>query len=801
MNLIWQDYVDLVLLVVNVEVDFVGPQCIWPSFNGVQLFYLQLAVPFILIFVFTLIWYFETRFFKNSITLARAMENNTMNKTCIRDGTIIPSDWTTVIIKRSLIAFSFTYQVITYRTFSTFSCQDFPDGSFMTSLPDIKCGSADHAGMVVVSVLYIIFVILAFPVAMLWVLLKARAENRLTEPAFALRFGTFYEQYKVECVWWEIVVLVRKFCISIILALISLPMIQGAVTILLIYFAIWLELSHLPYLEQRHNLLETVCLFCAMIYVIGGMIFYPSLNSSPLCIGTDDTSDATCSSTYQIKEGMSIALIILVVLTVGLAIALALWEVYERRQSRLASGYIASKEMGKDKIDIDSFVNSGSTTDMDEDLAVVQLHLSHMLNGCFLAAWKDWLIEMKARADNIELKYGIKNASSIVIEQLKVYVKLDKVIPFSACRFRDELSPASNSDVSGVTLDLMSVFPGLIDFMFTASDGVRTGVFDFLESFMLFKAKNPRLQYQGVKTDCEQVTVAEYRPVIAHWLMTSNVKGISRFRRFIQLLGSDIATVDPTSSPPTSRYYRNIRLKSGFRRFSTESREHYRGSLGNEVEKPIDDGNTDLVRFETDLPALYLLSNNVDFNGSSPSEPRSEVEGEISFQEVGEATLYEHSTELTASMPFGDSKTEPNMLCDDQRTGSREITKITAAFVDVAGDLKNEAAALGEGQTSKTGSSWEHCTPRRLKAVMAAGRSSQRHSADKRWEQMIDPENIDSQGPQIFGTPRIVLDPPLRVAVASGLGNSDIENRSEFYRAWQSMNMKLRATWRSMTPR
>ena len=58
MNLIWQDYVDLVLLVVNVEVDFVGPQCIWPSFNGVQLFYLQLAVPFILIFVFTLIWYF-----------------------------------------------------------------------------------------------------------------------------------------------------------------------------------------------------------------------------------------------------------------------------------------------------------------------------------------------------------------------------------------------------------------------------------------------------------------------------------------------------------------------------------------------------------------------------------------------------------------------------------------------------------------------------------------------------------------------------------------------------------------------
>ena len=475
---------DLVLLVVNVEVDFIGPQCVWPSFNGVQLFYLQLAVPFIIIAVFTLKWYIKNRFFKRKISLERAMDNVIMNKTCIRDGTITPSDLPTVMIKRGLIAFSFMYQVLTYRTFSTFSCKAYPDGSYLTSLPNIKCGSPEHTGMVVVSVLYIVFVILAFPIVMIWVLLKARAENRLTEPAFILRFGTFYEQYKVECVWWEMVVLARKFCISIILALVELPMIQGALTILLIYFAMWLELSHLPYHEQRHNVLETACLFCAMVYVIGGMIFYPSLNSSPSCVGTDGLTAAVCASTADIKQGFSVALILLVIATVCLAIALALWEVYERRQSRLASDYIASWHVHEDLGKGDGSERSISE---DEDSAAVQLHLSHMLNGCSLAAWKDWLVDMKARADNIELKYGIRQFSSSVRDQLLVYVNLDGIIPQSACRFRSKLSPASNSNLAGMTMHLMAVFPGLFDFMFTASDDVRAGVFDFLEGFLLLR--------------------------------------------------------------------------------------------------------------------------------------------------------------------------------------------------------------------------------------------------------------------------------------------------------------------------
>jgi hypothetical protein len=846
----------LVLLIVNVEVDFVGPQCIWQGFNGVHLFYTQLAVPFVIIALYTLRWALKNRYMKQKISLERAMDNVVMNKTSIRDGTIGPSDYRTVIIKRGLIAFSFMYQVLAYRAFSVFPCTEYPDGKYLTKLPEIKCGSHEHTEMMIVAVFFIIVIILAYPICMLSIVLKARAENKLTDPAFIQKYGTFYEQYTVECVWWEIVILGRKLCISMVLALIDLPMIQGALTLLLIYFAIWLQQSNTPYLERRHNLLETGCLFCAMVYVIGGMIFYPSLNSSPGCVGTEGMEDAACASTGAIKQGFSVALILMVILTVGLAIASALWEVYERRQSRLASEFITSKEV-RNSIGIATQKESSrgqSIPLVDENLAAVQLHLSHMLDGIFLSAWKDWLVDMKEREENIELKYGIKSAASSVKEQLMIYAKLDKIIPTSACKFRSKLSPASNSNLAGMTMQLMTAFPGLIDFMFSASDSVRTGVFDFLESFLLFTAQNPRLQNQNRKSNCEEIIVAEYRPVVAHWLMTCDLKSVLRFRRFIKLFDSDSQDtgMDIALCSPDPRKYTNLRLKTGFRRFSTDTCGELRDNQQDGQEQFEQDANTDSAA-EACILCIGAGADDPKNITSAAEDPLLKMHNEI----TGGAKLftYDPSSESNVSADFVEAKFPPadktSLLFDPSDYDNPAVTaSFHAATPPEPAVLQNQAspypaplpaasltgndrvqrrevsssdlhisndsrrAVLTDKSPGFDGRSWEHCSPRRLQAVMAAGLSSPRRPGDVYrgstpvlWEPTmatkldqtltLQQQAMETPGPLISSRP---VQPVALQLSSVAVTNTEIDS-SEFDRAWQSMNERLRSTWRAMSPR
>ncbi len=55
---------------------------------------------------------------------------------------------------------------------------------------------------------------------------------------------------------------------------------------MVIYLCIIAHVSSQPYQEEHNNLLETICLFCALAFVCCGMIFYPSLESSYSCVGT-----------------------------------------------------------------------------------------------------------------------------------------------------------------------------------------------------------------------------------------------------------------------------------------------------------------------------------------------------------------------------------------------------------------------------------------------------------------------------------------------------------------------------------
>ena len=252
------DFIFLVLLIANLEVDFIGPQCIWPSFNSASLFFLQLMVPFAIVFLSTLLWIFNERYFPASkVDLAVAVNEPLLNKACLRDGTIRIPNWKVYATNRSIQVFGFMYQVLVYRTFTCFSCVEGPDGhsSFLKAAPDVDCGSNLHISMMVIAVIFTIVVLLGFPFYMIYLLHMGKIKNILLANEYLQTYGCFYQHWKLEYVWWETVILARKFLISIILALVNVPMFQGALTVVLIYVSILLHLSAAPYIEMRNNTL------------------------------------------------------------------------------------------------------------------------------------------------------------------------------------------------------------------------------------------------------------------------------------------------------------------------------------------------------------------------------------------------------------------------------------------------------------------------------------------------------------------------------------------------------------------
>ena len=96
--------------------------------------------------------------------------------------------------------------------------------------------------------------------------------------------------------------------------------------------------------EGHNNVLETICLFCALAFVLCGMIFYPSLDSATECVGTQVTGDSLgiCASTMGIKEDFALGLMLLVILTFVLSIACTLYEIHERSLSRQSARSIES---------------------------------------------------------------------------------------------------------------------------------------------------------------------------------------------------------------------------------------------------------------------------------------------------------------------------------------------------------------------------------------------------------------------------------------------------------------------------
>ena len=600
------DPVVLILLVANLEVDFISPHCVWATFNGFTEFFFQLLVPFVIVAFALLNWQVKMHYRPGKYPLELAMNEPLLNKNKLRDGTVSITDWKIYAVQKSIQVFGFMYQILAYTAFSSFACTARPDESFLTSAPDVTCGSNEHKIMMAFSAVYISVFLIALPVFVLSNLIRGRKNNILLEGYFVQTYGCIYEQFKIEFVWWEGVIVVRKLLISIILALVPLPMIQGALTVILIYVSILIHLMNFPYFSSVQNILEVICLFCALGFVVSGMIFYPTIVSSFDCAGTnvDPAYQSTCLQSIEIKQSLSVGLICLVSLTFLLSIMATCLEIYERHLSAQTSREIESRrkwfgmklrekrkrrassiitkitkyvprvssnehftlpfqtqiprsESDQSKADdlisgrkdsmvglllrsaTDSGFSSDAVADLDstDDALVMRtdvtsrrdssvddtknplkMHLCHMLDGFYLSSWRSKLKELERWDQNFRIRYKKENPSSILLMQELAYVEMDYILPRCSCLLFSNLAPLSNSAVSALSRQLLSVFPALIDYMSTADSQAREGIFAFVQDYINFEELSPMFWNENRR---DKIISDEYIGNVAQFLLES----------------------------------------------------------------------------------------------------------------------------------------------------------------------------------------------------------------------------------------------------------------------------------------
>ena len=163
--------------------------------------------------------------------------------------------------------------------------------------------------------------------------------------------------------------------------------------------------------------------------------------------------------------------------------------------------------------------SSSFNEDMESETARVQLRLSHMLDGYYLTSWKDLLIEMETRDEDIKRKYNEDNESSNLIEQEVLYMEMDARLPRFSCNLHKSLSAMSNSSIAEVARLLMVQFPALIDYMIIAQEESRHGLSNFLRDFLEFKKNRPEFPSGSGR---EAAVVHEYESLIVDFMIKSD---------------------------------------------------------------------------------------------------------------------------------------------------------------------------------------------------------------------------------------------------------------------------------------
>ncbi|KAJ3445328.1 g protein-coupled receptor-related [Anaeramoeba flamelloides] len=123
------------------------------------------------------------------------------------------------------------------------------------------------------SIISIVLYILGIPLLIVYLLIKN--SKILTERQFDLKFGLLCTRYNKNFFFWEIVIMIRKlFLVILQIYLYNYTVLQLIAMILILLLALIIQFRFKPYIESRHNFLESILLFISNVILFAGLGFY-----------------------------------------------------------------------------------------------------------------------------------------------------------------------------------------------------------------------------------------------------------------------------------------------------------------------------------------------------------------------------------------------------------------------------------------------------------------------------------------------------------------------------------------------
>ena len=194
-----------------------------------------------------------------------------------------------------------TYMPIVGQAVRALECRDRTIGGvlFLRSDLEVECYAGAHVAAALGAVVIgIVLIGLGLPLGLY---LALRNPSREVPD---LKFLTRGYDVEKGLRWWESLVLLRKTGLVLSAALVTDPIVQGVLTILVLGISLALQLQHKPFSLPRFNQLETLSLSCLAMTVIFSLIYLQWSG------GADTLDLASSAALSPAAEALSSALLI-----------------------------------------------------------------------------------------------------------------------------------------------------------------------------------------------------------------------------------------------------------------------------------------------------------------------------------------------------------------------------------------------------------------------------------------------------------------------------------------------------------
>jgi len=167
-------------------------------------------------------------------------------------------------------------------------CQDeldargYPTGtSFLVKEPAIQCFGELHSIMLGLDVMALVVYGICCPLAYLYIFFVLVPRTGLHNPRMKHVYGFMWSRFEERVYWWESVELVRKIGVVVVVAVVTNPVPQSLVSVVLIGFVFTCSITLAPFIRRIYDVFDCVATATIMIFILLGVLL-EAVRTDPL---------------------------------------------------------------------------------------------------------------------------------------------------------------------------------------------------------------------------------------------------------------------------------------------------------------------------------------------------------------------------------------------------------------------------------------------------------------------------------------------------------------------------------------